>query len=163
MQQSIQKFREVLNDFNFGDLFVDGNKPNQIEHLFMSIQSIDGTLHLRMWVSFFVVHSRITHQIISEVLYPQLVDEMKRLEIDPQRFVYFYNFKEFIDKVIKSALERSDKREQIAAELFIENKVSSSDISKRTCEFISSVNLGYYDVLFPGEYSKLTFLNRHAI
>ena len=39
MQQSIQKFREVLNDFNFGDLFVDGNKPRQIEHLFMSIQS----------------------------------------------------------------------------------------------------------------------------
>lgn len=39
LQQSIQKFREVLNDFNFGDLFVDGNKPRQIEHLFMSIQS----------------------------------------------------------------------------------------------------------------------------
>lgn len=53
LQQSIHKFREVLNDFNFGDLFVDGNKPRQIEHLFMSIQSIDGTLHLRMRVSFF--------------------------------------------------------------------------------------------------------------
>ncbi len=39
LEQSIQKFREVLNDFNFGDLYVDGNKPRQIEHLFMSIQS----------------------------------------------------------------------------------------------------------------------------
>ncbi len=39
LEQSIQKFREVLNDFNFGDLYVDGNKPKQINHLFMSIQS----------------------------------------------------------------------------------------------------------------------------
>ncbi len=39
LEQSIQKFREVLNDFNFGDLYVDGKKPGQIQHLFMSIQS----------------------------------------------------------------------------------------------------------------------------
>ncbi|WP_330399402.1 DEAD/DEAH box helicase [Agathobacter ruminis] len=39
LEQSIQKFREVLNDFNFGDLYVDGNRPKQIDHLFMSIQS----------------------------------------------------------------------------------------------------------------------------
>lgn len=39
LEQSIQKFREVLNDFNFGELYVDGKKPKQIEHLFMSIQS----------------------------------------------------------------------------------------------------------------------------
>jgi superfamily II DNA or RNA helicase len=39
LEQSIQKFREVINNFNFGDLYVDGKKPKQIEHLFMSIQS----------------------------------------------------------------------------------------------------------------------------
>ncbi len=39
LEQSIQKFREVLNDFNFGDLYVDGSRPKQIDHLFMSIQS----------------------------------------------------------------------------------------------------------------------------
>ena len=39
LEQSIQKFREVLNDFNFGDLYVDGNIPAQVDHLFMSIQS----------------------------------------------------------------------------------------------------------------------------
>ncbi len=39
LEQSIQKFREILNDFNFGDLYVDGKKPKQIKHLFMSIQS----------------------------------------------------------------------------------------------------------------------------
>ena len=39
LEQSIQKFREVLNDFNFGELYVDGIKPIKIDHLFMSIQS----------------------------------------------------------------------------------------------------------------------------
>jgi len=43
LEQSIQKFREVLNDFNFGDLYVDGNKPTQISHLFMSIQSFNSS------------------------------------------------------------------------------------------------------------------------
>jgi len=41
LEQSIQKFREVLNDFNFGDLYVNGNKPAQIDFLFMSIQSFN--------------------------------------------------------------------------------------------------------------------------
>lgn len=43
LEQSIQKFREVLNDFNFGDLYVDGNRPAQIESLFMSIQSFNAS------------------------------------------------------------------------------------------------------------------------
>lgn len=41
LQQSIQTFREVLNDFNFGELYVDGRKPGDIEHLFVSIQSFN--------------------------------------------------------------------------------------------------------------------------
>lgn len=41
LEQSIQKFREVLNDFNFGDLYVDGKRPSQIDYLFMSIQSFN--------------------------------------------------------------------------------------------------------------------------
>lgn len=90
-------------------------------------------------------------------LHPQLIEEMERLEIDPQRLVYFYNFKEFVDKVIKPELEKSGKQGQIAAELFIENETSSNEIYKRIREFVNTVDIGYYDVLFPGEYSKLTF------
>ena len=41
LEQSIQKFQEVLNDFNFGELYVDGYKPTDIEHLFISIQSFN--------------------------------------------------------------------------------------------------------------------------
>lgn len=39
-EQSIQKFREILNDFNFGDLYVEGNIPTQVDQLSMNIQSI---------------------------------------------------------------------------------------------------------------------------
>ncbi len=41
LEQSIQKFQEVLNDFNFGELYVDGRKPSDVEHLFISIQSFN--------------------------------------------------------------------------------------------------------------------------
>ena len=43
LEQSIEKFREVLNDFNFGELYVDGKKPNDIQHLFISIQSLNSS------------------------------------------------------------------------------------------------------------------------
>lgn len=50
LEQSIQKFQEVLNDFNFGELYVDGRKPSDIEHLFISIQSFNSA-KLARWTS----------------------------------------------------------------------------------------------------------------
>lgn len=41
LEQSQKMFREILNDFNFGDCYVDGQRPSQINHLFMSIQSFN--------------------------------------------------------------------------------------------------------------------------
>ena len=41
LEQSMRTFQEILNDFNFGELYVDGNKPTDIEHLFISIQSFN--------------------------------------------------------------------------------------------------------------------------
>ena len=39
LQQSLQTFRDVLRDPNFGDLLVGGREPSQLDHLFVSIQS----------------------------------------------------------------------------------------------------------------------------
>ena len=50
LEQSIQKFQEVLNDFNFGELYVDGRKPTNIENLFISIQSFNSA-HLTQMTS----------------------------------------------------------------------------------------------------------------
>lgn len=50
LEQSIQKFQEVLNDFNFGELYVDGRRPSDVEHLFISIQSFNSA-KLAQWTS----------------------------------------------------------------------------------------------------------------
>jgi superfamily II DNA or RNA helicase len=39
LKQSLGTFRNVLRDFNFGDLLVAGSEPQSIDHLFCSIQS----------------------------------------------------------------------------------------------------------------------------
>ncbi|MCQ2570021.1 MAG: DUF3427 domain-containing protein, partial [Limosilactobacillus sp.] len=41
LEQSIRKFREVLNDFNFGQLAVGGYTPNNLDHLFISVQTFN--------------------------------------------------------------------------------------------------------------------------
>ncbi len=45
LKQSMACFRGVLRDPNFGELFVGGAKPDEIDHLFMSIQ----TFNARDW------------------------------------------------------------------------------------------------------------------
>ncbi|AXF58018.1 DUF3427 domain-containing protein [Salicibibacter kimchii] len=41
LKQSLDTFRAILQDLNFGDLLVGANQPNSIEHLFISIQSFN--------------------------------------------------------------------------------------------------------------------------
>ena len=41
LQQAIATFRQVLNDGEFGELWVDGMKPKDWNHVFASIQSFD--------------------------------------------------------------------------------------------------------------------------
>ena len=41
LQQSLSCFRSILRDLNFGDVMVAGHVPDQIDHLFVSIQSLN--------------------------------------------------------------------------------------------------------------------------
>ncbi len=41
LQQSLHIFRSVLRDGNFGELYVDGHRPEEWQHVFASIQSLD--------------------------------------------------------------------------------------------------------------------------
>ncbi len=43
LEQSIRTFQEVLNNFNFGELYVDGHKPKSLDYLFISIQSLNSS------------------------------------------------------------------------------------------------------------------------
>jgi superfamily II DNA or RNA helicase len=40
LQQSLRTYREVLSDANFGELYVDGHRPERWEHVFASVQSL---------------------------------------------------------------------------------------------------------------------------
>ena len=41
LKQSLYTFRAVLRNANFGDLFVGGDRPDSIDHLFLSIQTFN--------------------------------------------------------------------------------------------------------------------------
>ncbi len=41
LEQSIETFRGVLKDLNFGDLWVGNHKPHSLDHLFVSIQTLN--------------------------------------------------------------------------------------------------------------------------
>lgn len=43
LKQSRDTFRAILNDFNFGELLVGGHTPTSLDHLFVSIQSLNST------------------------------------------------------------------------------------------------------------------------
>ena len=43
LEQSIETFRGVLHDLNFGDLFVGSHKPEALDHLFVSVQTLNST------------------------------------------------------------------------------------------------------------------------
>lgn len=43
LKQSMSTFRAILKENNFGDLYVGGNVPSTLDHLFMSIQSFNST------------------------------------------------------------------------------------------------------------------------
>lgn len=40
LQQSLRTYREVLSDASFGELYVDGTRPERWEHVFASVQSL---------------------------------------------------------------------------------------------------------------------------
>lgn len=43
LKQSLDTFRVIIRDFNFGDLLVGGNSPESLDNLFISIQSFNST------------------------------------------------------------------------------------------------------------------------
>ncbi len=40
LEQSLRTYREVLNDANFGELYVGGSRPERWRHVFASVQSL---------------------------------------------------------------------------------------------------------------------------
>lgn len=47
LEQSLRKYREVMGDGNFGELYVDGRRPTDWLHVFASVQSLAGADGIR--------------------------------------------------------------------------------------------------------------------
>ena len=45
LEQSLRTFRTVLRDGAFGELYVDGRRPDEWRHVFASVQSLNGVAH----------------------------------------------------------------------------------------------------------------------
>lgn len=43
LEQALRTYREVLNDSNFGELYVAGHRPNEWTHVFASVQSLNAS------------------------------------------------------------------------------------------------------------------------
>lgn len=78
LQQSRQAFRQVLGMPHFGELWVDGQRPNDFRHVFASIQSLEGSS---------LDPSQYDHVIIDEVhhaaarTYAELLDRLRPKEL----------------------------------------------------------------------------------
>jgi superfamily II DNA or RNA helicase len=109
LKQSRDTFRAILKDPNFGDLYVGGNVPSSLDHLFMSIQSFNSAK----------LYENTTADFYDFII----VDEFHHAEAPSyQRLLDYYNPKILLGLTAtpermdgKNVLERFDDR--IAAEM----------------------------------------------
>jgi superfamily II DNA or RNA helicase len=109
LKQSRDTFRAILKDSNFGDLYVGGNVPSSLDHLFMSIQSFNSAK----------LYEKTTADFYDFII----VDEFHHAEAPSyQRLLDYYNPKILLGLTAtpermdgKNVLERFDDR--IAAEM----------------------------------------------
>lgn len=145
LEQSIQKFREVLNDFNFGDLYVDGARPRQIEHLFMSIQSFNAANF-----------SELTSSNFYDFI---IVDEFHHAAANSyQKLLHYYQPKILLG--LTATPERLDGKNVLE---FFDDRVASE---MRLVEAIDRKLLSpfqYFGVSDTVDYSKLSWRGKYDV
>lgn len=81
LEQSLRTYREVLADGSFGELYVDGQRPERWRHVFASIQSLSayGVTRLDPTAFEVVVVDEFHHALA--VTYRRLLDRLKPAEL----------------------------------------------------------------------------------
>lgn len=81
LEQSIRTYREVLNDASFGELYVDGTRPERWQHVFASIQSLSsyGVANIPADAFEIVVIDEFHHASAST--YRKLIDHLSPREL----------------------------------------------------------------------------------
>ena len=82
LQQALSTFRQVLGDPEFGELYVDGQKPKEWLHVFASIQSLKGEAFSNMGKGHF------QHLIVDEFHHAEAISYKKLfVDLDPAQVV----------------------------------------------------------------------------
>ncbi|MDO5681875.1 MAG: DUF3427 domain-containing protein [Propionibacteriaceae bacterium] len=81
LHQAMRTYREVLNDANFGDLFVAGAQPSQWEHLFASVQTLNARDITNIAPSAFAVVVIDEFHHAAAQSYQALLQHLKPLEL----------------------------------------------------------------------------------
>ncbi|MCT8977861.1 DUF3427 domain-containing protein [Clostridium sp. CX1] len=121
LKQARDTFRAILKDNNFGDLYVGGNIPESIDHLFMSIQSFNSSkLYEKTTADFydFIIVDEFHHAEAPS--YGKLLDYYK-----PKILLGLTATPERMDG--KNVLERFDDR--IAAEMRLPEAIDKKLLS----------------------------------
>jgi superfamily II DNA or RNA helicase len=81
LQQSLRTYREVLSDATFGELYVDGARPERWEHIFASVQSLKsyGVSQIPPDTYDIVVIDEFHHAEAKS--YRELIDHLKPIEL----------------------------------------------------------------------------------
>lgn len=82
-------------------------------------------------------------------LHPDLLEEMKQLQINSTRLTYWSSLKDFIDEVVKPELQKAEDEEKLKKSL-IENAQLSDAISAYLDERLKGFDVRGYDIFVPG-------------
>lgn len=83
-------------------------------------------------------------------LHPDLLEEMKQLQIDSTKLTYWSSLKDFIDEVVKPELQKAEDEEKLKQSL-LENTQLSDAISAYLDEHLKGFDVRGYDIFVPGE------------
>ena len=82
-------------------------------------------------------------------LHPDLLEEMKQLQLDAAKLIYWSSLKDFIDEVVKPELQRAEDEEKLKQSL-LENAQFTDAISNYLDDHLKGVDVKGYDIFVPG-------------
>lgn len=137
LKQSIEKFREVLNDFNFGEMYVGGNKPDNIDYLFASIQSINS--------------GRLTEWTTSNFYDYIVIDEAHHMVADSYQSV----IKHYKPRILLGLTATPDRMDHEDILKYFDNRIASEMLLGEAIDRNLLSSFQYFGVTDSEDYSDL--------
>ena len=82
-------------------------------------------------------------------LHPDLLEEMKQLQIDTTKLTYWSSLKDFIDEVVKPELQKAEDEEKLKQSL-LENAKFMDAVSTYLDDHLKGFDVKGYDIFVPG-------------